>query len=69
MKLSARNQYKGTVKEVTEGIVTARVVVDIGHGQTMTSTISMDAYRDLEISVGKEITTIVKASNVILGVD
>ncbi len=69
MKLSARNQFKGKVLEVTEGVVNARVVVDIGDGKKITSTISMDALKDLDIKVGSEVTSIIKASSVMLAVD
>ena len=47
-------------------VVTAKVVVDIGDGKKMTSTISMDALKDLELKVGSKVTTLVKASFVIL---
>jgi molybdopterin-binding protein len=68
MKLSARNQYPGTVIDIQEGIVNAKVVVDIGGGKTMTSTISMEALKDLGLEIGSETTAIVKAPFVILGV-
>ncbi len=69
MKLSARNQLKGKVTDIKEGVVTARVIVDIGNGNKITSTISMDAVKDLDIKVGSEVTTIIKASSVMLAVD
>jgi molybdopterin-binding protein len=69
LKLSARNQFKGKVIKVEEGVVTALVVLDIGDGKKVTSTISMDALRDLGIKVGSEATAIIKATSVILGVD
>jgi len=33
MRISARNQIKGTVVEVTKGATTSHVRVDIGNGQ------------------------------------
>lgn len=69
MKLSARNQFKGKVIEVKEGLVTAKVVVDIGDGKQITSTISMDSLKDLDIKVGSEVTSIIKASSVMIAVD
>jgi molybdopterin-binding protein len=69
LKLSARNQFKGKVTEIKEGIVTAKVVVDIGNGKFITSTISMDAMKDLDIKVGSEVTSIIKASSVMIAVD
>lgn len=69
MKLSARNQFKGKVIDVAEGVVTAKVTVDIGDGKNITSTISMEALKDLDIKVGSEVTSIIKSSSVILAVD
>ncbi|MBQ1896209.1 MAG: TOBE domain-containing protein, partial [Clostridia bacterium] len=41
MKLSARNQLKGTVTKVTEGAVNGIVELDIGGGNKVSATISM----------------------------
>ena len=60
---------KGKVTEIQEGIVTAKVVVDIGSGRYITSSVTMDAVRDLGIKAGSEVTAIIKASSVMLGVD
>ena len=68
MRLSARNQLKGTVVSVKEGAVEAQVVVDIG-GQTMTAVITVDAVRDLGLAPGSTVVVVVKADHVILGVD
>ena len=53
MKLSARNQLKGTIKEIEEGAVNAVVKIDIGGGNVISATISMDAVKSLGLSVGK----------------
>lgn len=66
MKISARNQLTGKVIDVQEGVVTAKVLVDIGDGKHISSTISMDALKDLGIKVGSEVTTLIKSSSVIL---
>ncbi|MGL4910926.1 MAG: TOBE domain-containing protein [Romboutsia sp.] len=68
MKLSARNQLKGTVIEIVEGAVNAKVTVDIG-GQTLTSIVTIDAVRELELSVGCEVKSVIKSSSVMLMVD
>ena len=57
MRLSARNQIKGTVVEVTKGATTSHVRVDIG-GNVMTSSITNEAVDDLGIKV----IVVVKAS-------
>lgn len=69
MKLSARNQIKGTVTEIEEGAVNCIVKIDIGGGNKMSSTISMDALKDLGISVGSPVYAIVKATSVMVGID
>lgn len=69
MKLSARNQIKGTITAIEEGAVNAIVHLDIGGGQTMAATISMGAVKELSLAVGKSAYAIVKATSVMVGVD
>ena len=66
MKISARNQLSGKVIDVKEGVTTATVKVDIGDGKFITSTITMVAVKDLGITVGSEVTTVIKSSSVML---
>jgi molybdopterin-binding protein len=67
MKLSARNVLKGKVTDVKKGTVAAQVRVDIGGGNVITSTITVEAAEDLELARGKDVTVIIKSSEVILG--
>ena len=69
MRLSARNAIRGTVASIDRGQVTAIVRIDIGGGNTITSSITMAALKDLGLKKGSEVTAIIKASEVILGVD
>jgi len=66
MKLSARNQLKGTIVEIKEGAVEALVKLNVG-GQTISSVITVEAVKDLGLVVGDEVVAIVKADHVILG--
>jgi molybdopterin-binding protein len=66
MKLSTRNVIKGKVVEVKEGAVAAKVKVDIGGGNIITSTITVDAVRDLALKQGDEVFTLIKASSVMI---
>ena len=66
MKLSARNQLKGTIKEIEEGAVNAVVKIDIGGGNVIYATISMDAVKSLGLSVGKEACAVIKSTSVML---
>jgi molybdopterin-binding protein len=69
MRISARNQFKGIVKSVTEGAVNGIVTIDIGGGNVMSATISMAAIRELGLKPGVPATAIVKATSVMVGVD
>lgn len=69
MKLSARNVLSGTVKEIKKGAVAAQVLIDVGGGNTITSTITVDSVQDLSLEVGKPVRAIIKSSEVILGVE
>ena len=65
MKLSARNQLKGTIDTVTEGAVNGVVAVKVGEDE-MTADITMEAIKDLALEPGREATVIVKATNVLI---
>jgi molybdopterin-binding protein len=69
MRLSARNQIKETVTKVTKRATTSHVLVDIGSGQTVTSSITNESIDELGIKAGGKVTVIVKASDVMIGVD
>lgn len=69
MKLSARNRLRGTVTDIREGIVEAQVTIDIGGGQTVVSVITVDSVKNLGIQVGSKVVAIVKADNVMVGVE
>jgi molybdopterin-binding protein len=69
MRLSARNQIKGTVVEVKKGATTSHVRVDIGNGQIVTSSITNEAVDELGIKAKGNVTVVVKASDVMIGVD
>ncbi|MCC7283432.1 MAG: TOBE domain-containing protein, partial [Acetobacteraceae bacterium] len=47
MKLSARNQFPGTVTAVTKGATTSHVTIDIGSGIAVTSSITNNAVEEL----------------------
>ncbi|MBR4394492.1 MAG: TOBE domain-containing protein [Oscillospiraceae bacterium] len=69
MKLSARNQFKGKVVDIQEGAVNGIVKIDIGGGNVMNATISMNAIKELGLEVGKEAYAVVKATSVMVGID
>lgn len=66
MKLSARNQIKGTVVAVQKGQTTSHVRLDAGNGVVITAAITNGAVDDLGLRVGDEATAVIKASDVIV---
>ena len=66
LKISARNQLTGTVASIEEGAVNAIVKLDVADGVGITSTISMEAVKDLGLAVGKQATAIIKATSVMI---
>ena len=69
MKISARNQLKGKVVSIQKGSVNAIVEIDIGGGNVITSTISLESLQTLQLEVGKEAYAIIKATSVMVGVE
>jgi molybdopterin-binding protein len=67
MKLSARNQLKGKIVDVTKGATTSHVRIDIGGGVVVTASITNEAVADLELKTGDAAVAIIKASDVIVG--
>ena len=69
MKLSARNQLKGTVVAIQEGAVNGIVKLDIGGGNIISATISMNSIQELGLAVGKEAYAVIKSTSVMVGID
>ena len=67
MKLSARNKFIGKVTDVTRGAVNGIVKIELSNGQHITSSITLEAIDDLDITVGKEVTAITKSTSVLIG--
>lgn len=69
MKISARNVLKGKVKSVASGAVNVEVAVEVAPGLEITSIITKKSCETLGLAPGKPAYVIIKASNVMLGVD
>ena len=66
MKLSARNQFAGTVTKVVEGAVNGIVTIDV-NGTPVSATISMSAIRELCLEPGRKAYAVIKATDVMVG--
>jgi molybdopterin-binding protein len=69
MKISARNKLKGKILEVKKGATTAHVRLDIGGGNIVTASITNESADELKLAVGGTAYAIIKASDVMVGVD
>ncbi|MFD1988167.1 molybdopterin-binding protein [Mesorhizobium newzealandense] len=69
MKISARNILKGTITEIVKGATTSHVRIDIGGGAIVTASITNEAVADLKLEKGNQAYAVVKASDVMVGID
>jgi molybdopterin-binding protein len=68
LKLSARNQLRGTVSSINRGEAIANVALDVA-GQRLVASITVEAVEELGLSEGSEVTAVIKASDVILATE
>lgn len=69
MRISARNVLRGKVQKVVEGAVNVEVLLKLDGGEEVVSIITKASAERLGLSVGKMAYAIVKASDVMIGVD
>lgn len=63
MRISARNQLKGTITKVVEGAVNGVVIISLGD-ETVKADITLESIKELDLTEGKTAYAIVKATNV-----
>jgi molybdopterin-binding protein len=69
MKISARNILKGKIIKVVRGAVNAEVTIELPGGTQLVSIITNSSVEKLGLTEGKEAYAIIKASNVMVGID
>jgi molybdopterin-binding protein len=69
MKISARNQIPGAVKSIKKGPVSTEVVITIAGGNEIVSSITTQSAEHLKLREGLKVYAIVKASEVMVGID
>ena len=67
MKISARNKLKGKIIEVKKGATTAHVKIDMG-GQMVTA-VTNESAEELKLAPGQPAYAVIKASDVMIGLD
>jgi len=69
MKLSARNVLKAKVVQVVKGAVNSEVTLELPGGEKLVSIITNTSAESLGLAEGKDAYAIIKASNIMVGVD
>jgi molybdopterin-binding protein len=69
MRISARNQLKGTVIDIVKGATTSHVRIDVGGGIVMTASITNEAVDDLKLAKGQPAIAVIKATDVMVAID
>jgi len=69
MKLSTRNSFVGTIQKIVRGPVSTELTIRIGAGVEIVSVITTNSAKRLKLKKGQRAHAIVKADNVIVGVD
>jgi molybdopterin-binding protein len=65
MKISARNQLRGTVEEIDRGVITAKVSVRVGEN-LIESVITLQSVDELGLKKGDTVTALIKSTEVLL---
>jgi molybdopterin-binding protein len=68
MQISARNQLAGTVVGINRGEAIANVELDVA-GHRLVASITVEAVQQLGLEVGTEIVAVIKASDVMIGIN
>jgi molybdopterin-binding protein len=66
MKLSARNQFNGTVTHITQGQAMAEVTVKVGNLEVVAA-ITEGSVKGMGLKVNDPVTVAIKATDVMVG--
>ena len=69
MRLSTRNSFTGSIKKIKRGPVSTEVTIGIAGGVEIVSVITTESAKRLKLRKGQRAHAIIKADNVIVGVD
>lgn len=68
MLFSARNQYPGQVTSLEKGAVNATIHILTDEGSNLTAVITNESMAEMDLSEGKRVIALIKASSVLLAV-
>jgi molybdopterin-binding protein len=66
LRLSARNQLRGTITAVQHGEVMSTIKAVLGDGQPLTAAITKEAARDLDLAPRDHVVVVIKSTEVML---
>lgn len=69
MKVSARNVFRGKVRQLRNGAVNAEVVVQLPGGNDLVAIVTEESVKSLGLAQGKDVVALVKAPWVMLMTD
>ena len=69
LKLSARNQFAGKILEIRKGATTTHVRIEVAPNVVLTASITNESAEELGLAVGKKAVAVVKASDVMVGIE
>ncbi|QQR71961.1 MAG: molybdopterin-binding protein [Methanolinea sp.] len=69
MEISARNVFKGKVKSIRYGQILAELVIELPGGVEITSLITKASADRMKLAVGKNVSAVIKASNVMVATE
>ena len=67
--ISARNQLAGTIVKVTEGAVNGHVSLEMADGNVISGSITNEAIESLDLKVGDPALAVIKATDVMVGIE
>jgi molybdate transport system regulatory protein len=68
-RLSARNILPGTICQLQDGAVNSEVIIRLSGGAEIAASITRESVAALELKMGDRVSAVIKASNVLVGVD
>ena len=69
MKISARNQIRGTIVDVKKGATTSHIRIEVASGLMITAAITIEAVEELALKPGQAAIAVIKASDVMIAID
>lgn len=69
MQISARNQVKGVITQITAGAVNSEVTIELPGGIKLVSIITKASIDRLGLTVGKPAYAVIKSSDVMIAID